>query len=409
MKVYWSRWGHGHGNFGDNLTPLLLRHFGITCQWSPAEQAQLIGIGSLLERVPEDYQGLIWTTGFMHESSQKNFAHARIIGLRGRQTLQRIVSRDANIVLGDAGLLCDQLAGRERKRFKLGIIPHVVDQQDPLVASLASSSGEITVIDICGDCHEVIRSVGECEYIVSSSLHGLIVADSLGIPNRWIELNHGEEMVLGKGFKFQDYYSIYDMTCPEPETLHPEDTLSTILERIGPYQRSGLAKIKGGLLQTIAEIREAQDNLAAVPLPPRAEVEEEDWFTRIDDVESALADTLPSNPLLAVADEEQVRSRLSFRRIYPFTERSGEYWGPPATDRSAIDELERMRGIGVQFFVLLWPAFWWLNFYKGFFDYLGMNYPCILTNDRLMIFDLRTAHNNVDQEYSDAVASAPSA
>ena len=48
MKVYWSRCGHGHGNFGDKLTPLLLKHFGVPVEWAPVEHAELIGVGSIL-------------------------------------------------------------------------------------------------------------------------------------------------------------------------------------------------------------------------------------------------------------------------------------------------------------------------------------------------------------------------
>ena len=48
----------------------------------------------------------------------------------------------------------------------------------------------------------VIHEIAKCEHILSSSLHGLVVADALGIPNGWIKLS---DRVVGDGFKFKDY------------------------------------------------------------------------------------------------------------------------------------------------------------------------------------------------------------
>ena len=42
--------------------------------------------------------------------------------------------------------------------------------------------------------------------VLSSSLHGLVAADSFGVPNRHIVLSHKPK---GDGFKFDDYYSAY--------------------------------------------------------------------------------------------------------------------------------------------------------------------------------------------------------
>jgi lipopolysaccharide biosynthesis glycosyltransferase len=77
------------------------------------------------------------------------------------------------------------------------------------------------------------------------------------------------------------------------------------------------------------------------------------------------------------------------RNVLPFLERGGESWGNPPDDDTAIKELERMRKAGVGFMVIAWWEFWWLDYYSRFFDYLRSNFPCLINNERLLIFDLR--------------------
>jgi len=76
------------------------------------------------------------------------------------------------------------------------------------------------------------------------------------------------------------------------------------------------------------------------------------------------------------------------RRAIPFTERNGLYWGPPADDAAAIAELERLRRVGARYIAFVWLAFWWLDYYREFHQYLQTKYHLALCNDRLEIFDL---------------------
>jgi pyruvyltransferase len=85
------------------------------------------------------------------------------------------------------------------------LVPHYVDIDNPVIHALARKHPrEIKVIDVRREPEAVFRDVGACESILSSSLHGLITADSFGIPSAWIELS---SKVLGDGFKFRDYFS----------------------------------------------------------------------------------------------------------------------------------------------------------------------------------------------------------
>jgi pyruvyltransferase len=63
---------------------------------------------------------------------------------------------------------------------------------------------DVCVINPLSPIEEVIDLVLQSERIVSSSLHGLIVADAYGIPSRWIKIS---DRILGDGTKYMDYYS----------------------------------------------------------------------------------------------------------------------------------------------------------------------------------------------------------
>jgi hypothetical protein len=100
---------------------------------------------------------------------------------------------------------------------------------------------------------------------------------------------------------------------------------------------------------------------------------------------------IPSGHTIILVDEEEFGGRVGAgRRRIPFLERGGQYWGAPPDDNTAIREFERLRQAGADFMIFGWPAFWWLDYYPGLHAHLRTRFPCLLRNDRLVVFDLRT-------------------
>jgi glycosyltransferase involved in cell wall biosynthesis len=114
------------------------------------------------------------------------------------------------------------------------------------------------------------------------------------------------------------------------------------------------------------------------------------WANQLRRARGDLEPVIPADDSFILVDDT-IFGTESFagRRTLPFLERDGQYWGPPPDDETAIRELERMRGSGAHFIVFGWPSFWWLDHYGGLRRYLSSNFPCLLENSRLVVFDLR--------------------
>lgn len=206
----------GTPNFGDGLTAPILCRLGFTPVYSRPHRAQLIAAGSLLDAVPEDYPGWILGAGLLH-GSPRRFPSARVRAVRGELTRQ-LIGAPTGTVLGDPGWLATELLARGGSRpIRVGLVPHYVDRDDPRLAALVHRfGGDVRQIDVRDRPQRVVRQMEGCQHILSSSLHGLIAADSLGIPNGWIRLS---ERLVGGRFKFDDYASSLGRElCPHPLT-----------------------------------------------------------------------------------------------------------------------------------------------------------------------------------------------
>jgi hypothetical protein len=116
----------------------------------------------------------------------------------------------------------------------------------------------------------------------------------------------------------------------------------------------------------------------------------EAWAHRLLLTLDEIATLVPAGEsLILVDDGEWGQGYVEGRRVLPFLERDGVYWGAPADDETAIRELERLCSLGPTHIVVGWPAFWWLDHYSGFCRYLRDTFRCLLENERLLAFALR--------------------
>ena len=224
-------------NFGDCLTEAICAHYGLAVQHAHPHFAQLIGIGSILERVPANFAGYVLGSGFLHAHSRRDLPQANVLAVRGPLTWERL-GRPQGTIFGDPGLLARHLLKKvPSKRFQLGIVAHFADQQCESLRQLAAKlPAEVNWIDVRRPPLEVIAEIAACEGIISSSLHGLIVADALQIPSAW----KSADTVLGHGFKFADHAAAV-LLERKPCAFQEKISLQSITAQLSDPPRHALA------------------------------------------------------------------------------------------------------------------------------------------------------------------------
>lgn len=280
LKLYY--WD-GMPNFGDALNPLLCKQlFDIEVQRSDPKSCDASFIGSLLDdflspnlfsrkagNAPSAVK--IWGSGFIGPMNtvvrrpfglvEKYFRDVEVYAVRGKNSksrLEKILNRSLEgCVIADPGLLVSMLVdtANVKKMYPLGIIPHHLEIHGygskmtfgkdcvkglipshlkldvPFYDKILDAVPGSVLIDMESDPLDCIQRIAECEFIVSAALHGLIAADSLGIPNKWITAS---DRLIGKDYKFRDYYSVFDvemstidigktdLTCKDIDQLRQE-------------------------------------------------------------------------------------------------------------------------------------------------------------------------------------------
>jgi hypothetical protein len=123
---------------------------------------------------------------------------------------------------------------------------------------------------------------------------------------------------------------------------------------------------------------------------PQKYLETLTWMQRLTQTTQDIARLIPAGVPFILVDQEQFGPLVTAgRHAIPFLEHAGQYWGAPPDDATAMRELERLRQAGARFMVFGWPAFWWLDHYVAFHQHLGAQFPCVLRNEQLIIFDLQ--------------------
>lgn len=220
---YWNK----RSNFGDFLATKIMTHYGADKLFNIYQKGYegdyISPIGSVLHFTPREGQH-IFGAGFMSpENIGSKNPPKEVITLRGPLSAQ--IANDlgwpAPKALGDTGLLASRIYPSSSKLFRVGVVLHYAHS----VERLPQIPGVI-FINPQNELNSVIRDIFSCEKIVSSSLHGLIVAHSFKIP--WVRIKVIDHPLGGGDFKFNDFYESAGIEDPAEISCNIKDVKENI-------------------------------------------------------------------------------------------------------------------------------------------------------------------------------------
>ena len=255
ISVSWGR--VEHNNWGDDINVFFLNYISKDCILPvralafPVESINFYGlgkypvicaIGSILHMI-DNPNTIVWGAGLLNENLLPPIAPRQILAVRGPLTRQVLISKgfDCPEVYGDPALLLPYFYKPKqiRKKYKLGIIPHYVDCQKEEVKRFEGDE-EVLIIKMSGyrKWTDIVDQVNSCEFVVSSSLHGLIVAESYHVPNLWVEIREPLEGDASTRFKFHDFFQSLGLDRDEPFTFNCYATKEDLLAQKAKYVRA---------------------------------------------------------------------------------------------------------------------------------------------------------------------------
>ena len=213
--------GKAKENYGDLLGKYLVEKisakkvvFAWPKKWSLLDYFSpiYVTIGSILTNV--NHKCIVWGSGII--SKEYPIKKAVFLAVRGPQTRAFLLKDGYEVpaVYGDPALLLPRYFNPiVTKKCKYGIVPHYDDYK--IMAHWFQNNDSIRVIDLMtDDIESKTVELLECERIISSSLHGIIVAHTYGIPAVWQRFSN---KVFGDDIKYQDYFESVEMDGYKPE------------------------------------------------------------------------------------------------------------------------------------------------------------------------------------------------
>lgn len=192
MKIYHAC--KDIGNVGDHLGPYIYNKLTGKVSEFPeiTKEEHFFLAGSILQEAT-NYTTVLGA-GF-GARSQKLRTKPKIKIIRGPITGEMLENQgfQKTWTFGDPGLILPELYSPQiSKKRILGIIPHYADYH------LFPQS-----IDITLSVETVVDEILGCEQIISSSLHGIIIAHAYKIPCLYVKFS---DNIVGDGMKYEDYF-----------------------------------------------------------------------------------------------------------------------------------------------------------------------------------------------------------
>lgn len=249
IPLYWyreNREGKGIENFGDLASPYLIeklsgrktKHIKPAAFWYRNLLTHYLSTGSILGHANKN--SVVWGSGIIQQNDSPG--KAKFLAVRGPKSRERLLALKYDVPekYGDPALLLPKVYRPDiHKAHKLGIIPHYTDFK--AVKQRFADAGEVKIIDVFTNRLEpVLDDIISCQQIVSSSLHGVIVAHAYGIPAVWVKFSN---KLFGDNIKFYDYFASVGIVY-ENEFEGNQKNVGDFLEILKNYEAISLPKME---------------------------------------------------------------------------------------------------------------------------------------------------------------------
>lgn len=197
--LYWWEPENETSNFGDQLSIILIEKMaGKKIEKANLDEHKVLALGSILHFAKDG--DIVWGSGINGKHTlikDYQFKKLDVRSVRGPLTRLFLTMMGIEVpeIYGDPALLLPLFFPELKKDPKIEfiVIPHISEThlftQGPHVI-FPSEPWE-----------KVVQKILESQFVISSSLHGVIVAEAFGIPARLLKITDNEPL-----FKYTDYY-----------------------------------------------------------------------------------------------------------------------------------------------------------------------------------------------------------
>ncbi len=212
--LYWD----AEPNFGDVIGPYLvskITNLPTVNVLHRSTTSCLMTVGSIIQRI--DREGMvIWGSGLIQEPSYKELLKIskykpKVLSVRGFKTAELLESIGIEIInknaYGDPALIMPLFyQPTSINPVKTAICPHFTHKE--YFINEVGSNEFINIIDVQADMQFVVDQIASSSACISTSLHGIIIAQAYNIPWIWLEIT--DNNLKGNDFKFLDFFSTID-------------------------------------------------------------------------------------------------------------------------------------------------------------------------------------------------------
>lgn len=170
----------------------------------------------------------VWGSGMLRYKLLENKPY-KVHAVRGPKTREICIESGIECpeIYGDPALLIPYYYNPYvLRKYKLGIIPHHSHIKSELLFKFKNDENvQIINFKKYKSWKDIIKQIRECDFIVSESLHGLIISETFRIPNIWVSI--GES--IDQDLKYEDFFLSINKPYYEPYLINEETITNNLL------------------------------------------------------------------------------------------------------------------------------------------------------------------------------------